>query len=154
MRSALARIPPPLLFVVCFLLGLRIDGSYRFPLTSATWDWARSFAGSALAVLGAAMALSAIALFARRRTTIVPFQKASSLVTSGPFRLSRNPMYVASFCVYVGVSVVVNSFWPLVLLALPIAFLRGIVIPLEERHMGEVFGREYRDYAARVRRWL
>jgi protein-S-isoprenylcysteine O-methyltransferase Ste14 len=76
------------------------------------------------------------------------------LITGGPFRWSRNPMYVGLSVVYLGVSVLVGSAWPLVLLGVPLGFLRLFTIPVEEQSMREAFGPEYLAYATRVRRWL
>jgi protein-S-isoprenylcysteine O-methyltransferase Ste14 len=85
---------------------------------------------------------------------IIPNRPASTLVTHGPFRLSRNPMYLGLSLVYLGVTLLVNSVWPLLLLPLVIAILQPTVIRLEERYLGARFGTAYDEYCRRVRRWL
>ena len=83
-----------------------------------------------------------------------PYEPTSAMVTTGPYALSRNPIYVSATVVYVGIAFVVNTLWPIVLLPLGIALLYYGVIAREESYMEKVFGDEYRAYRARVRRWL
>ncbi len=154
LRAVLARVPPPLLFVLPLAAGMWLDGRISTPSRPGPLATVRGALGWTLAVSGVAVAVSCVATFVRRRTTIVPHRRARSLVTTGAFRISRNPMYVASICLYLGVSVIGNALWPLILLPIPLAFLRAITIPVEERTLAEAFGAEYLAYASRVRRWL
>jgi protein-S-isoprenylcysteine O-methyltransferase Ste14 len=110
--------------------------------------------GLALIVLGVAVLVPAPLLFLRYRTTIVPHREASALITGGPYRISRNPMYLGLTLGYVGLALVVNQLWPLLLLALPLWVMQTKIIPIEEARMLGVFGDEYRAYCQRVRRWL
>ena len=152
---ALSLSPPPLVFVAALVLGLRLDAARPWALV-ADGGGARAVAtlGVALMAAGALFAASAIGLFVRHRTTIVPHHRSRALVTGGPFRVTRNPMYVASAAVYVGVALHANALWPLLLLALPLAFLQFVTIPREEALLRAAFADEYPSYAARVRRWL
>jgi protein-S-isoprenylcysteine O-methyltransferase Ste14 len=110
--------------------------------------------GLILVGIGIFMAFSALGIFKRASTTIVPFEKPSTLVTSGPYRFSRNPMYVALTLVYLGVAGTRNEIWPLLLLPLVLVYVNFLVIPFEERRLDAVFGEAYEAYGARVRRWL
>lgn len=150
----LGRLPPPFLFVLPLVLGLRIEHSRPRHILPASLTLPATGLGFALVVVGVALALSAVGLFIHRRTTIVPHHRSRSLVTSGPFRLTRNPMYVALSCAFVGVCLLLNAVMPLLFLALPLAYLQAITIPHEERLLLEAFGAEYASYASRVRRWL
>jgi protein-S-isoprenylcysteine O-methyltransferase Ste14 len=87
-------------------------------------------------------------------TNILPTQPTLALATDGPYRFSRNPLYIAAIGVYLGVTLWVNGLAPL-LLMLPMAWLlhRGIVLP-EERYLESKFGSAYRAYQINVRRWL
>jgi protein-S-isoprenylcysteine O-methyltransferase Ste14 len=76
------------------------------------------------------------------------------IVATGPYRFSRNPMYVAMSAVYVGLSLLMGVVWPLVLLPIVLLSLSALVIRREERYLGDAFGEEYGAYRARVRRWL
>jgi protein-S-isoprenylcysteine O-methyltransferase Ste14 len=150
----LSYVPPPLLFVVPLLLGLRMNDAHPQPIVPPGVARLASGLGLVLVAIGALLVLSAIALFIRRRTTIVPHRRSRALVTTGPFRLTRNPMYVALSSVFVGICFLANTPWPLLLLALPLTHLHAVTIPREERLLREAFGPEYETYAARVRRWL
>jgi protein-S-isoprenylcysteine O-methyltransferase Ste14 len=152
--SPLQRIPPPFVFVVPLLLGIWLE--HRLPLLGShpTWTQGARWVGGVLVVLGVAHALSALALFARSWTTLVPHHKSAALVTAGAYRWTRNPMYVGLTLVYVGVSVIVLAVWPILLLPLPLLVMNFAVIPMEERLLGEVFGADYAAYKTRVRRWI
>jgi protein-S-isoprenylcysteine O-methyltransferase Ste14 len=87
-------------------------------------------------------------------TNILPTQPALALATNGPFRFTRNPLYVAAIGVYLGVTLWVDSLALLLLLFPTVWLLRwGIVLP-EERYLGAKFGEPYEAYRSRVRRWL
>jgi len=75
-------------------------------------------------------------------------------VVTGPYRVTRNPMYVSLAAVYVGVTCLFNTVWPLVLLPLVIVAVQRLVIAKEERYLEAKFGQAYRDYQARVSRWI
>lgn len=92
--------------------------------------------------------------FFRHRTTVNPYKGASALCTGGPFRFSRNPIYVGDWCFLLGAAVWLRTAWPLVFAPLIWASLRYAVIRHEEAHLEARFGEEYRRYKARVRRWL
>jgi protein-S-isoprenylcysteine O-methyltransferase Ste14 len=75
-------------------------------------------------------------------------------MTAGPYRLSRNPMYLSLVVAYLGGTVLLASPWPFLTLLIPMGILDRVVIPYEEALMRGVFGKEYDAYRARVRRWL
>lgn len=145
------RVPPPLLFVVCFVVGVGLQHLARLNVPDIR---ILHFAGLGLLICGALLALGCVGLFLVAHTTIVPFGAASKLVTEGPYRFTRNPMYVSLALAYLGMAVVLAQWWALILLPLPIILLHAIVIPFEEERMREVFGEKYDDYRSRVRRWL
>jgi protein-S-isoprenylcysteine O-methyltransferase Ste14 len=154
LHRPLANLPPPLLFVLPLVLGVRMNHAHPQPFAPASLAWLAAGAGVVLIVAGSVLAFSAIGLFIRRRTTIVPHHRSRALVTSGPFRVTRNPMYVALTSAFVGTCLFTNAVWPLLFLVLPLIYLQTITIPREERLLGEAFGAEYDAYASRVRRWL
>ena len=90
----------------------------------------------------------------RHRTTVNPYRGASELCTDGPFRFSRNPIYLGDWFILTGVSLLLNTLWPLLFAPLIWLMLRYGVIRHEEAHLEARFGDAYRDYKARVRRWL
>ncbi len=149
--AALARFPPPALFVISFVLALRVDGAWPIALGLGA---AGDVIGCVVVAGGALLAATCLAMFARRHTTIVPHHRAKQLVTSGAYRFTRNPMYVALATIYLGAALLAHTLWPIVFLVVPIAFLSVITIPVEERILLDAFGHDYRAYAERVRRWL
>jgi protein-S-isoprenylcysteine O-methyltransferase Ste14 len=146
--------PPPFLFVAGFLvalglerwvLSLRFGGGSRPALVLTGW---------LLIALGIGVLVWAMLTFRGARTAIMPFKSASRIVESGPYRFSRNPMYVGLTLTYVGLSVLMGMAWPLLLLPLVLMALFGLVIKREERYLDHAFGPEYAEYRKHVRRWL
>ena len=148
------RFPPPTLFVVAFLTGLALD---RWVVPLRLTELSRSVlvvAGWLLIASGLGILLWALLTFTRARTGIMPSQPASAIVASGPYRFSRNPMYVAMSAIYIGLALLMSMVWPLVLLPVALASLYTLMIRREERYLGDAFRDEYAAYRARVRRWL
>jgi len=94
-------------------------------------------------VIGAAIAVWGLVTFRRARTTTVPGQVSAQLVTWGPYRFTRNPMYVGLIVAYLGEAGILRQIWPILLLPLTIAYVNRIVIPLEESNLLEAFGAAY-----------
>jgi protein-S-isoprenylcysteine O-methyltransferase Ste14 len=92
--------------------------------------------------------------FARQKTTIIPDKPANALVLDGPFRFTRNPLYLAMALLSTGTGLWLNTWWVLVLLFPAIAAVDRFVITREEAYLRRRFGAEYDAYTARVRRWL
>jgi protein-S-isoprenylcysteine O-methyltransferase Ste14 len=148
------RFPPPTLFVAGFLVALALERwvlSLRF---SAVGVPALPLTAWILIALGMAVLAWAMLTFRRARTAIMPFNPASTIVTTGPYRFSRNPMYVALTLVYLGLSLLVGTVWPIVLLPVVLWSLYLLVIRREERYLGAAFADEYGAYRRRVRRWV
>ena len=146
-------IPPPLYFLFCLLLG----GSLQLlrPVELAGYAF-RTGMTIGLVMVAAAGMLGGWALIVMTRagTPVEPWKIPVHLVTSGPFRLTRNPLYLTLTLVLASIAVMANSAW-LTGAAILLAFLLdGLVIRREERVLVSVFGREYTEYTSRVRRWL
>jgi protein-S-isoprenylcysteine O-methyltransferase Ste14 len=149
----LRRIPPPLLYVAALLLAHYLDRSWPLA-TVPQWITGGRWLGFVLILAGIVHAASAIALFVRSRTTVIPHHRSSTLVTRGAYRWTRNPMYVGLTLAYLGVAVLLGSVWALPLLVVPLYVMHLHVIPMEERQLLAAFGPAYEQYKARVRRWL
>ncbi len=105
-------------------------------------------------LLGAALTLRALQLFRLHRTTPEPFRASRTLVTSGPFRVTRNPMYLGILLMFSGIAFLLGTATPwLVVLALGAGFDVLFVRP-EERKMETEFGEAYKQYKTQVRRWI
>jgi protein-S-isoprenylcysteine O-methyltransferase Ste14 len=92
--------------------------------------------------------------FRRARTSLVPVRPATALITDGPFRFTRNPLYLGLALLYLGIALWLGVLWPVVLLPALILLVQQIVILREEAYLESRFGEAYRAYRARVRRWL
>jgi protein-S-isoprenylcysteine O-methyltransferase Ste14 len=149
----LMRIPVPWVFVLTYLVGVGVELTVR-PRRPLGILPGVAVAGGALFTIGAAIAGWGLSTFRRARTTTVPGKASSQLVTWGPYRFSRNPMYVGLSIAYLGEAGILRQLWPAVLLPLTVAYLNWTVIPVEEAKLSEVFGADYQRYRARVRRWI
>jgi protein-S-isoprenylcysteine O-methyltransferase Ste14 len=92
--------------------------------------------------------------FFRAGTAIIPHHPASRLVGSGPYRFSRNPMYVGVTALYVGLAFLFDVAWPILILPFVLVSLFSLVIRREELYLSDEFGDAYTAYRSRVRRWL
>jgi protein-S-isoprenylcysteine O-methyltransferase Ste14 len=150
-ESAGAIAPPPLIYVGAFLVGYLVHR--RFPL-SLPESGIIDFIGGLLVGLGIALALVALRELSSAKTTILPYRPTTSIVETGAFKYSRNPIYFANTLAYVGLSLMLETVWPLILLPIVLVVMDRGVIAREERYLSQKFGEEYEGYRARVRRWI
>ncbi|MGZ9006501.1 MAG: methyltransferase family protein [Burkholderiales bacterium] len=148
-----AKIPPP---IVATVIALAMWGVSRFAAVLQIPSAVRAGAAAVVLLVGIGFSASGVIAFRRARTTVNPTRpdQASSLVSSGIFRVTRNPMYVGLSCVLVAWAVFLDSAWALLG---PVAFTLYIgrfQIAPEERALEKLFGSEYADYRTKVRRWL
>jgi protein-S-isoprenylcysteine O-methyltransferase Ste14 len=151
--GAAVRIPfPPALYLGALLVTLALN----------TWVVALDLPSSAaltavgvlLVVAGEVLAFTGVATMLRHHTTLAPSHQVSAMVTSGPYRLSRNPMYAGLTVAYAGVALWMGTWWPLLALPVCVMLTQRLVIEPEEVYLGGLFGAHYADYQRRVRRWL
>jgi protein-S-isoprenylcysteine O-methyltransferase Ste14 len=142
--------PPPVIYAVPFVAGLLIQHWRHLSLVPGRVAVPLGVACVLLGLVG----FPAVLAFHRARTSPNPFRPSSALVTTGPYRFSRNPMYVGITLLYVGVAIWVNTVWPLLFLPVILIVMHYGVIVREEAYLERIFGDEYRQYARRVRRWL
>ncbi len=145
-------ILPPAPYAVTLLGGWWLD-RHVMPL-NLDLGWATRPLGWLLVGISLALFAWTLFVFWRHHTTVNPYQAASALCTNGPFRFSRNPIYVGDWLVLAGVSLLLHTAWPLLFAPLIWVMLRFYVIRYEEAHLESKFGDAYRDYKKRVRRWL
>lgn len=146
-------VPPPFVYVAGLLVGWLLDRRWRLPLTGGSSSILEGLS-LVLFVLYLAIFAGAFAAFRRHGTTIIPNQPARALVTDGPYRYTRNPMYVSLIALYLALALLINSWWTIVLLPVVILVIDRAVIAREERYLSSAFPQEYGAYRARVRRWL
>jgi protein-S-isoprenylcysteine O-methyltransferase Ste14 len=143
--------PPPLLFAAGLVLG--VLAQLAFPVQPLPARLARVL-GAALLVGGVVVATWGQCSMARAGTPSNPRRPVRTLVTDGPFRVSRNPLYVATIGVYLGLAFLLNALWPLVLAVPLLCLVHWGVVLREESYLEAKFGETYRSYTAQVRRWL
>jgi len=142
---------PPFLFGGALVLGLVFH--WLWPLQPMPSLFSRPL-GTIILVLSAALGITGERVMRRAGTNVRPDQPTLALVFDGPFRFTRNPLYLAATGLYLGIALLVDALWPLLLLVPVLAVLRWGVVAREERYLEAKFGEPYRAYKARVRRWL
>jgi protein-S-isoprenylcysteine O-methyltransferase Ste14 len=140
-------------FVLVYLAGAVLESTRRGTISPET-ALVSTIAGVGLFATGAVIAGWGLSIFHRARTTTVPGETSAKLVTWGPYRFTRNPMYVGLSLAYLGEAGLLKQLYPVLLLPLVIAYLNWTVIPVEEARLKEVFGDTYDRYRSSVRRWL
>ena len=145
------RVPPPVLYLAGLAIGVALD--YRWPL-SVVAGVLRYVIGSVLIILSAVIMPPVLKRFRRAATPFDVRKAASALITDGPYRFSRHPTYVSLTMLYLGLGVLLDNGWVLILV-LPIFLAMDLwVVRKEERHLEATFGDQFRRYKAGVRRWL
>lgn len=145
---------PPILFAGAGLVALGLQSVLPLPWPGGAASAALAMAGLLLAATGLALDLAAMLAFRRHQTTVLPHRGAARLITDGPFRLSRNPIYVGNTLLVAGAGLLFGVAW-LIVAALAGAYATDrLAIAREERHLALRFGQAWSDYAARTPRWL
>jgi protein-S-isoprenylcysteine O-methyltransferase Ste14 len=149
--TAQVLVLPPLVYGAAFIIGLLLH--LVFPLYILPTTLARGI-GVVCVLVSLPLALATFRVLSRAHTPVDPLKPTTALVTEGPFRYSRNPIYVALTLLYVGVALLVNVWWILLLVVPVLLVIRYGVIAREEAYLTRKFGEAYRQYTAQVRRWL
>ena len=144
-------VPPPLLYGGAFVVLLVLRWFWPMPIFGhavALW------LGLALLVLGIGMAAWGIRTMQAAGTNVNPALLTTAIVKSGPFRFSRNPLYLALMLLYLGLTLAFNTWWGIVLLVPVLIIMHRGVVLREERYLEQKFGETYRQYRSKVRRYL
>jgi protein-S-isoprenylcysteine O-methyltransferase Ste14 len=141
---------PPIVFLSAILLGIALNRFWSLPFMPVT-----------LGLLGPAVTLCAVLLFLlsfrefrAAGTSVRGTERTTTIVRTGPYRFSRNPIYLSFILFVLGLSFWLNDLWLLVTLVPAIGFIAAVVIPREERFLERNFHDQYSSYKATVRRWL
>ncbi len=154
-ETARVPFPPPLAFIGALGLGFALHHlvPVRLVRSGRAID-ALELAGVLLVLAAVALALWAFACFRLAGTSPLLERPATALVVRGPFRFTRNPLYLAMALVHAGVSLFSNALFPLLLLAPAMLAVSLFAIAREERYLLERFGADYDAYRRSVRRWI
>lgn len=153
--GAAVRFPPPLLPLATILAGVAVDRLWplgaesELPVPGRYWIGGILVAASLL-VLG----LWPVIMFRRSGQSEIPWRPTPVVLESGPYRFTRNPMYLQMLLVCAGVAIILSNYWILLLTPLCAWSLYRFAIAPEEVYLERKFGEPYREYKRRVRRWL
>ena len=147
------RIPPPFYFVAAMLLAVLLSAFVPLPIP---WlpEGISSFLGNSLMILPGVLAIFSQRQLRLAKTGQLPGAPVVALVTTGPYSLSRNPIYLAWAIFQLGLGIWLRNAWLVVLLVPAIFIVNVLAIIPEERFLQDKFGQSFRDYQSRVRRWL
>lgn len=144
-------IPPPLLLVIA--IGISYGISKLIP-SFAFANQPLSSLGLVLIILGVGLFVWAVQFFEKHKTTLHPRGKPSRLITEGPYRLTRNPIYLGFFLIALGTALFFANILAIVGPILFFFFISTFIIPFEEETLGRTFGKTYHSYRKRIRRWI
>jgi protein-S-isoprenylcysteine O-methyltransferase Ste14 len=145
------RLWPPVAIGGPLLVGWLVTLVWGDPLDLGGW---RVPLGWALALFFLGWNAWSLWLFVRHQTGLLPGQATRTIIQEGPFRVSRNPLYVGLLALYLGLALLAPTLWGLVLFPAAVLLVLWGAIRPEERFLHERFGAPYDDYTRRVRRWL
>ncbi|MGI8774871.1 MAG: methyltransferase family protein [Actinomycetota bacterium] len=145
------RFPPPLIYIGGLLGAVALETVWPTPNLPVPLAIAAGVTGIVLSYLLDGRAMS---LFIKTKTPMAPWEPTKALVTEGPYRYSRNPMYLGMAVLYLGFSLAFGFLWGLALLPVVLVTIDRAVIAREESYLAERFGDAYRSYKEKVRRWL
>lgn len=143
--------PPPLLYGVALLVMAVLAWWLPLPLAGQGVAW---WLGAVMVVAGLGLDLWGVHSLRRHETAVHPTHPAERIVDTGPFRLSRNPLYMGLNAGFVGIALMLDSLWGLIVLVPLLLVMHFGVIRREEAHLRARFGDAYGAYCARVRRYL
>jgi protein-S-isoprenylcysteine O-methyltransferase Ste14 len=143
--------PPPLIYLAGLAVGFGLEALLPGADVPAAVQWGL---GGLLVVAGIALLASFNVAFSRKGTAVEPWKPTTAIVTTGPYRLTRNPAYLGMAVLYVGIAVMSSALWVLLPLPVVLTVVDRLVIAREERYLERRFGLEYLDFKAGVRRWI
>jgi protein-S-isoprenylcysteine O-methyltransferase Ste14 len=147
-----AMIHPPIAWALAFVAGLGVD--WLYPLQFVPASVSGAWVGGAIFAIGFALAIWAIITIRKAGTRLEINKPTTTIVANGPYRFTRNPIYIGMFLGQIGLAIGFDSLWILAALVLFYLVIRYGVIAREEAYLERKFGNVYLGYKSRVRRWL
>lgn len=147
-------IPPPLIYIGLLILGFVIQFYWPLQIVGLDHFIIVRAAGAVLILVGALVIASAIGTFRSAGTSMVPVRPTTALAFSGPYRFTRNPMYLGMLVVSAGIGLAADAVWPILMLPIMVVAVNYAVIRREEKYLAAKFGEPYTTYTSRVRRWI
>jgi len=146
--------PPPLIYVGGVALGLLLHRLLPIKFLARIPRGITLTVGSTCVSMGLTVLVSGFRQMTNAQTNVNPTYPATTIVTEGPFRFTRNPLYLSMTLLYIGITFLVNTLWLVLLLPIVLVLINIGVIAREERYLERKFGAQYLAYKQRVRRWL
>lgn len=143
--------PPPAAFLVPLLFTLALEWIASTALLPAPWRW---IVGAAVLLAGLSTSVAGALAQKRAGTDFDPYRPSRKIVSRGPYRFTRNPMYVGFAIITMGIAILADSAWALLAVPVGVVAMDRLVIAREERYLEGKFGEEYLAYKRRVRRWI
>lgn len=147
------KIPPPLFYVVTFLLSILFQKFYfidHFIFQSLPFE----IAAVILILISLTFSIPALRQFIKTKNTVITIKPANSLQVSGVYSISRNPMYLGLLLLYTGLVFLAGNWWTIIFMPALIIAVTSLIILPEERYLQREFGDTYSLYKEKVRRWL
>jgi protein-S-isoprenylcysteine O-methyltransferase Ste14 len=151
--GAKVRFPPPLVFLGAIIAGVIVQRMVT-PLSLQVAAGIRVAAGVLILVCGTSLVISARIWFTRTGQSPIPWKPTPELILRGPYRFTRNPMYVGVTLFVVGLGLTLNDIWISLFAAPALLVVHFIAVLPEERYLAEKFGQSYRNFHAQVRRYV
>jgi len=143
--------PPPLIFLLAILVGVLLNYFWPYNIIPESIQLPIGLGIIALSII---LSLLGVREFKKVRTSIRPDRPTTTIIASGPFRYTRNPLYLSLSLFHIGIGIAVDSVWILAMLAPTLIIMRYGVISREEHYLENKFGDEYLKYRDSVRRWF
>jgi protein-S-isoprenylcysteine O-methyltransferase Ste14 len=141
---------PPIVFLAAILLGIALNRIWSLPFLPSTLWWL----GPVVIFCAVLLFLLSLREFRAAGTSVRGSVRSTTIVRTGPYRFSRNPIYLSFILFVLGLAVWLNDLWLLVTLVPAVGIIAAVAIPREERFLEQNFQKQYSSYKAAVRRWL
>jgi len=145
------QVHPPIIYAISILSGIGLNNLWPLPMPFVLHG---PFYGSIIIAIATVIAVWALLHFHRNDTDVRPDKPDSALITSGPYRFTRNPLYIVLTLAQITVAVWQDNLWVLLLVIPSVIVITRYAITREELYLEQLFGQKYLEYKQRVRRWL
>jgi protein-S-isoprenylcysteine O-methyltransferase Ste14 len=146
-------IPPPVIFFVLLMLGYSANRMLSFDFIFSEWT-IRLLVGLPIFIISGIIALTALIAMMKNKTAINYNNPTTKFLSKGPFRFTRNPLYLSLLLAMAAIAVIANSAWYLIFLVIMFLIFNFGIVAREERYLTKSFGEEYIQYKNKVRRWI
>jgi len=145
------KILPPKYFIIFLILSIVLH--FIFPIKKVIFP-PYTYFGFLFIIFGIILNMWTDSLFSKKKTTVKPFEDPSEFITSGPFKISRHPMYLGMTSILLGTAILHGTLITFIFPIIFVVLMEILFIPYEEKNLEKVFGNKYIKYKKQVRRWF